>query len=183
MYHYRKVMGSSRDGKKKGFLHERYQRGSGSTGEDADVFYYISADSDCWFFSYQIRAILYICWYWLLLIYSFGFHNPASHGSSWPLWASGSFERGEQHCQGGARKDWQGCFEDGFEGNKRVQRSDLWWKRAGEGGSGAGSLVWGPPSLSVSKKIGQDQEPHKKSPTQTSVKWNTGFFNSTRLCI
>ena len=47
VYHYRKVMGSSRDGKKKGFLDERDQRGSGSTGEDADVFYYISADSDC----------------------------------------------------------------------------------------------------------------------------------------
>ena len=41
-------MGSSREGKKKGFLDERDQRGSGSTGdEDADVFYYISADSDC----------------------------------------------------------------------------------------------------------------------------------------
>ena len=40
-------MGSSREGKKKGFLDERDQRGSGSTGEDADVFYYIFADSDC----------------------------------------------------------------------------------------------------------------------------------------
>ena len=129
---------------------------------------FISADTDC-------------CWY----IYSFDFHHPASHGSSGPFWAPGSFERGEQHCQGqgGPRKDCQGCFEYGFEGYKRVQRPDLWWKRAGEGGSGAGSLVWRPPSLSVSKKIGQDQEPHKKSPTQTSVKWNTGFFNSTRLCI
>ena len=58
MYHYRKVMGSSRDGKKKGFLDERDQRGNGSTGKDADVFYHISTDSD---FSYQIRAILYIC--------------------------------------------------------------------------------------------------------------------------